>query len=148
MNIKAGLISGFVATIVLSILMVMKAKMGMMPDLNAIKMLAGMMHAPLLMGWVAHFMIGTVVWGLLFAALVDKLPGGVMASAILFSIGAWLMMMLGPMPMAGAGLFGMHIGMMAPVATLMLHLIWGVVLGFSYQRLTKNEIGHVAGHTA
>jgi hypothetical protein len=148
MNIKAGLISGFVATIVLSILMVMKAKMGVMPDLNAIKMLAGMMHAPLLMGWVAHFMIGTVVWGLLFAALVDRLPGGVMTSAIVFSMGAWLMMMLGPMPMAGAGLFGMHIGMMAPVATLMLHIIWGVVLGFSYQRLTKNEAGHVVGHAA
>ena len=148
MNIKAGLISGFVATIVLSVLMVMKAKMGVMPDLNAIKMLAGMMHAPLPMGWVAHFMIGTVVWGLLFAALVDRLPGGVMASAIVFSIAAWLMMMLGPMPMAGAGLFGMHIGMMAPVATLMLHIIWGVVLGFSYQRLTKKEVGHVAGHAA
>lgn len=148
MNIKAGLISGFVATVVLSVLMVMKAKMGVMPDLNAIKMLAGMMHAPLPMGWVAHFMIGTVVWGLLFAALVDKLPGGVMASAIVFSIAAWLMMMLGPMPMAGAGLFGMHIGMMAPVATLMLHIIWGVVLGFSYQRLTKKEVEHVAGHAA
>ncbi len=139
MNIKAGLLSGFIATIVLSVLMVMKAKMGVMPDLNAIKMLAGMMHGPMLMGWVAHFMIGTVVWGLLFAALVNKLPGGVMSSAIIFSIGAWLLMMIGPMPMAGAGLFGLNIGMMAPVATLMLHLIWGVVLGFSYQRLSQNQ---------
>ncbi len=139
MNIKAGLLSGFIATIVLSVLMVMKAKMGVMPDLNAIKMLAGMMHGPMLMGWVAHFMIGTVVWGLLFAALVNKLPGGVMSSAIIFSIGAWLLMMIGPMPMAGAGLFGVNIGMMAPVATLMLHLIWGVVLGFSYQRLSQNQ---------
>lgn len=139
MNIKAGLLSGFIATIVLSVLMVMKAKMGVMPDLNAIKMLAGMMHGPMLMGWVAHFMIGTVVWGLLFAALVNKLPGGVMSSAIIFSIGAWLLMMIGPMPMAGAGLFGLNLGMMAPVATLMLHLIWGAVLGFSYQRLSQNQ---------
>jgi len=44
MNIKAGLISGLVATVVLSILMVIKTKMGIMPELNAIKMLAGMMH--------------------------------------------------------------------------------------------------------
>jgi len=139
MNIKAGVVSGFIATVVLSVLMVMKAKMGVMPDLNAIKMLAGMMHGPMFMGWVAHFMIGTVVWGLLFAALVNKLPGGVMSSAIIFSIGAWLLMMIGPMPMAGAGLFGLNIGMMAPVATLMLHLIWGAVLGFSYQRLSQNQ---------
>ncbi len=136
MNIKAGVISGFIATVVLSIVMVMKAKMGVMPELNAIKMLAGMMGAPLIMGWVAHFMIGTVVWGVLFAALVNKLPGGIMASAISFSVLAWIMMMIGPMPMAGAGLFGMNLGMMAPIATLMLHIIWGVVLGLSYQRLT------------
>ncbi len=133
MNIKAGIISGFIATVVLSILMVAKAKMGIMPDLNAIKMLAGMMGAPLIMGWVAHFIIGTVIWGLLFAALVNKLPGGIMSSAIIFSILAWLMMMIGPMPMAGAGLFGMHLGIMAPVATLMLHIIWGIVLGISYK---------------
>ncbi|MDT8282338.1 MAG: hypothetical protein RQ982_05920 [Gammaproteobacteria bacterium] len=136
MNIKAGLISGFIATVVLSILMVVKEKMGIMPDINAIKMLAGMMSAPLIMGWVAHFLIGTVIWGLLFAALVDKLPGSILSSAIIFSIGAWFMMMIGPMPMAGAGLFGLQLGMMAPVATLMLHIIWGIVLGVSYKRLS------------
>ena len=138
MNIKAGIISGFVATIVLSLLMVAKAKMGLMPELNAIKMLAGMMNTPLIMGWVAHFMIGTIIWGILFALLVDKLPGGIMSSAIIFSIIAWIMMMIGPMPMAGAGLFGMQlgIGMMAAVATLVLHLIWGIVLGLVYKEVS------------
>lgn len=136
MNIKAGLISGFIATVVLSLIMMVKTKMGVMPDLNAVKMLADMMHAPLIMGWLAHFMIGTLIWGLLFTALVDKLPGSTLVSAILFSIAAWFMMMIGPMPMAGAGLFGLKLGMMAPVATLMLHLIWGVVLGISYKRFS------------
>jgi len=136
MNIKAGLISGFIATLVLSLIMVMKAKMGLMPELNAIKMLAGMMHAPLIMGWVAHFMIGTVVWGLLYSLAVRMLPGGVMGSALIFSVIAWMMMMVGPMPMAGAGLFGLKLGAMAPVATLMLHLIWGAVLGLSYKKIT------------
>ncbi len=135
MNIKAGLISGFVATVVLSILMIAKAKMGVMPELNAIKMLADMMSASLVMGWIAHFMIGTVVWGVLFAVLVKKLPGGVIVSAIIFSTAAWLMMMIGPMPMAGAGLFGTNLGIMAPIATLMLHIIWGFVLGLTYQKL-------------
>ena len=137
MNIKAGIISGFVATIALSIIMVIKTKMGVMPELNAIKMLAGMMGSSLVMGWVAHFIIGTLVWGILFALLVNKLSGGVMLSAILFSIVAWLIMMIGPMPMAGEGLFGLNIGMMAPVATLMLHIIWGVVLGLVYKRVDQ-----------
>ncbi len=134
MNIKAGLIAGFMATVVLSIVMIIKAKLGVMPELNAIKMLAGMIGAPLVMGWVAHFVIGTLVWGILFAALVNRLPGSMIVSAIIFSIGAWLLMMVGPMPMAGAGMFGLNLGIMAPIATLMLHLIWGVVLGFTYQR--------------
>ncbi|GMR15025.1 MAG: hypothetical protein BMS9Abin30_0642 [Gammaproteobacteria bacterium] len=135
MNIKAGVISGFTATVVLSILMVMKAGMGIMPELNVIKMLAGMMNAPLAMGWVAHFTIGTFVWGILFAALVNKLPGGPMKSAIIFSIGVWILMMIGPLPMAGAGLFGLKMGIMAPVATLVLHLIWGAALGWTYKKV-------------
>jgi len=136
MNIKAGIISGFVATAVLSVVMIAKAKMGVMPELNAIKMLAGMMGSPLVMGWVAHVMIGTLVWGILFSAVVNKLPGGIISSALIFSIIAWLLMMVGPMPMAGAGLFGLNLGIMAPIATLMLHLIWGVVLGLTYKRFS------------
>ena len=139
MNIKAGIISGFVATVVLSALMVIKTMMGVMPELNAVKMLADMMGAPMMMGWVAHFAIGTLVWGTLFALLVNKLPGGTVVSAIIFSIGAWLMMMIGPMPMAGAGLFAMNMGMMAPIATLMLHLIFGVALGLTYKKLAASQ---------
>jgi len=33
------------------------------------------------------------------------------------------------MPMAGAGFFGMQMGLMAPIMTLVLHLIFGAVLG-------------------
>jgi hypothetical protein len=38
--------------------------------------------------------------------------------------------------MAGAGLFGVKLGMIAPVMTLILHLIWGAVLGYTYGKLT------------
>ena len=44
------------------------------------------------------------------------------------------MMMIVIMPMAGAGLFGMNMGVMAPVMTLMLHVIFGAVLGLVYGR--------------
>jgi hypothetical protein len=84
-NIKAGVISGFVATVVLSALMVMKDMMGVMPELNAVHMMADMMKQPMAMGWVAHFMIGTIVWGGLFAVLVNKLLGSNLVSAIIFS---------------------------------------------------------------
>jgi hypothetical protein len=37
MNVKAGLIAGFIATVALSILMIAKSSMGLMPQLNPIQ---------------------------------------------------------------------------------------------------------------
>ena len=47
-------------------------------------------------------------------------------------------MMIAVMPMSGAGLFGMSLGMVAPAMTLMLHLVFGVILGFTYQKLPSS----------
>lgn len=135
MNIPKAIFAGFVATLVLSVLMIFKAMMGLMPDLNVIKMLAHMMHAAPVMGWVAHFVIGAIIWGIAFALLFNTLPGkAAWLKGILFAIGAWLLMMIVVMPMAGAGLFGLHLGIMAPVMTLVLHIIFGAVLGGVYGR--------------
>jgi hypothetical protein len=38
-------------------------------------------------------------------------------------------MMLAVMPMAGVGMFGMNLGMVAAVMTIMLHVIYGAVPG-------------------
>ena len=140
-----AMIAGFVATVVLSALMLIKSMMGVMPQLDLPTMLAGMAHH--LMGlpanpavaWVLHFLIGTVVWGIGFALLYKVLPGrGAVGKGIVFGALAWLLMMLIPMPMAGAGLFAMKMGMMAPVMTLVLHLIWGAVLGATYGALGRS----------
>jgi hypothetical protein len=48
----------------------------------------------------------------------------------------WSLMMIVLMPMAGAGMFAMSLGVMAPMMTLVLHLIFGAVLGWTYGRLT------------
>lgn len=134
-----AMLAGFIATVVLSALMLMKSMMGVMPGLDVIRMLTGMAHnlmglpASPAVGWLLHFMIGTVLWGIGFAVLYNVLPGRSPAiKGIVFGLLAWLLMMLLPMPMAGAGLFGLKMGMMAPVMTLLLHVIWGVVLGASF----------------
>ena len=134
-----SMVAGFIATVVLSLLMLMKGAAGLMPALNPIAMLTDMAHAKMgmppspIIGWVAHFMIGTILWGILFKLLYSWLPGGnALLKGASFSVLAWLMMMILPMPMAGAGLFGMKLGMMAPVMTLMMHLVWGAVLGYTY----------------
>ena len=78
-------------------------------------------------------MIGSALWGALFAWLDPTLPGeSHWLKGIVFAAGAWLIMMIAMMPMAGAGLFGAHLGMTASVMTLMLHIIFRFVLGAVY----------------
>ena len=140
-----AMIAGFIATVVLSILMLLKSMMGVMPGLDLISMLARMAHTMMgmpdtpMVGWVIHFLIGTVLWGVLFALLFKSLPGSApVVKGMAFGVLAWLVMMLIPMPLAGAGLFGMHMGIMAPMMTLVLHLIWGAVLGATYGALSRS----------
>jgi Family of unknown function (DUF6789) len=134
--------AAFVATAVLSLLMFAKGMMGLMPELNVIKMLGGMAHEMMgvggpAVGWALHFIIGVLIFGTLFEKLNDKLPGGSQTmKGIAFGVAAWLVMMVAVMPMVGAGMFGkgLGIGMVAPVMTLMLHLIYGAVLGIFYAK--------------
>ena len=55
---------------------------------------------------------------------------------IIFGVFAWLMMMVLFMPAAGAGLFGNKIGIVAPVVMLGMHSSYGAVLGATYGLLT------------
>ncbi|MGE0653060.1 MAG: DUF6789 family protein, partial [Alphaproteobacteria bacterium] len=68
-HLGIGLAAGFAATLVLSILMLMKQRMRLMPDLDIIDMISGMMGGSVVVGWIGHFMVGTVVYGLVYAWL-------------------------------------------------------------------------------
>ena len=139
-NLKEGFVAGFVATIVLSALMIMKQMMGLMPELDIAKMLAGIVGAPTpIVGWVIHFIIGTFIWGGLFTVFDARLPGGHVINGMIFGTLAWVLMMVIAMPMAGAGPFGLNLGIMAPVMTLVLHLVYGAVLGWVYGALLRRS---------
>lgn len=146
-GIAKGVIAGFVATVVLSALMLMKSAMGLMPELDVIAMLGGMMGTGAFMGWMAHFVIGSILWGGFFAVVAPNLPGrSLWLKGMTFGVGAWILMMVAVMPMAGAGPFGANLGMAAPVMTLMLHVIFGAVLGSVYAALQHREGGHKYAH--
>ncbi|MDA3920115.1 MAG: hypothetical protein PF501_05475 [Salinisphaera sp.] len=130
-----GLLAGFCATLVLSAFMIAKTFLGIPPPMSVIHLLAGLGHhlfgtpaAPIL-GWVAHFAIGTVAWGLIFAALYARLPGSPIVKGLVFGTGAWVLMMIILMPLAGKGLFAAGAGPAVAIATLILHWIYGVALG-------------------
>lgn len=90
------------------------------------------------MGWAAHFMIGVIGYGLAYALVFSNLQiGGHILRGLTLGIVGWLVMMLMVMPMMGAGLFGLQMpsGIMVPVATLILHAIFGIVLGAVFGKL-------------
>jgi hypothetical protein len=148
-----GLIAGLIATVALSALMILKMTLGLLPEFDAVAMLAGIGHGYLglpatpAVGWMAHLILGTVVWGLLFAGLQGVLPGRTaLAKGLVFGVLAWLAMMIVFMPLAGAGLFALALGLPVTVATLVLHLIYGAVLGGVYGRSRPPEAARRAYH--
>ena len=145
--IGRGIAAGFVATVALSAMMLMKHSMGLMPELDPIAMITAMAGASSpAVGWIGHFVIGSIFWGVGFAIVSPYLPGSYRLRGIIFAAGAWLMMMLMLMPMAGAGLFGLGLGMMVPVATLAMHVVFGLVLGGIYGLLSAKQLS-AAGYS-
>ena len=74
-NVGRGIFAGLAATAALSMIMVAKGMMGLMPQLNVIAMLGSMMNATPAVGWGVHVMIGIIAWGTGFAVVCDMLPG-------------------------------------------------------------------------
>ena len=140
LNVQAGLIAGFIATVVLSIVMIAKSSVGLLPQLNPIEDIVHVvgrltgMTLPLPFGWIGHFALGTVAWGIIYAALQASLPGTPVVKGLVFGALAWLAQMIFFMPLAGNGLFALSLGPQATVATLVLHLIYGAALGVAYAK--------------
>lgn len=129
-----GVIAGFVATAVIAILLALQAETGFMPQQDMIGMLTEIMgSSSRLVGWSMHFLLGSVVWGGLFSWLDPYLPGEQRwLKGLAFGVGAWLLMMLIVMPMTGNGLFAIIAGPKMQFMSLVLHLVYGGVLGLVY----------------
>jgi hypothetical protein len=137
-----GMVAGLIATLVLSAIMVMKSMMGLMSQLDVIALISNMANNYMSLprspvtGWSIHFMVGILVYGLGFVLLHSVLPGRTeTVKGISLAILGWAIMMLILMPMAGKGLLGLSIGIIAPIATFILHIIFGAVLGWTYAKL-------------
>lgn len=129
-TIKSIAGGGLAATAVMTMMMLVAPMMGM-PEMPIGKMLAGFMGIPEALGWMAHFMIGTMLAAGFVLVLRDKLPGNNVVKGVLFAIIPFLMAQLVVMPMMGAGIFSMNTPapMLMVMGSLMGHIVYGVVLG-------------------
>jgi hypothetical protein len=136
-NTLKGLLAGLVATIVLSAVMLLNSSMGFYPQADLIRLLRnlGTLTAP--SAWMDHFIIGVVVWGLLFACYdAVAMRPAYWLKGIIFGVFAWLVMMMAFLPLAGSGFLGSKLENTTLVGLLILHLIYGAVLGGAYTLLS------------
>jgi hypothetical protein len=136
-SIARGLLAGLIATVVVSLLMLLKQAIGFMPNVNLVMELAyALGQRGALAGWTAHFLIGVLAWGMLFVWFDRNLRFPHWVNGLFFGSIVWLGVMLLVLPAAGHGPFGSRgLALGTPTVTLFLHWIYGAVLGSVYAQL-------------
>lgn len=137
-SIKSALVAGLIATAAMTIFTFMAPLMGFEMDIP--KMLSNAMGTPIIVGWIVHFMIGEIL-ALNFAAIFlrETNKPADFKSGALFGLIPWFIAQVMVMPimsvLAGgsytAGLFSGSA--MIAMASLIGHLIYGVILGGIYK---------------
>lgn len=129
-TIWIGLVAGFIATVILSGMMLMKNTMGLMPQFDMISMMAGLMNTSHAMAWVVHFIVGTVLYGGVFGWWAPLVGGDAYwLKGLVWGAVGWFIASTVMLPMAGNGPFGIKLGAMMPVMSLMMHAVFGLILG-------------------
>ncbi len=128
-EIKTAVTGGIAGTVVMTLMMMFVAPMltGMPMDIAA--MLGGMLGG-YTMGMIAHIMMGVVIFPIAYVIAYNFLPGTPIVKGLSFGAILWIGAVVVVMPMAGAGFLMSNIGgMMAVLAALMGHLVYGGLLG-------------------
>jgi hypothetical protein len=142
-----GVVAGAVATAALSLLMVTPALGQETATIAVLDRVAGfLLHGlgyepiPRLAGWLWHFFIGTVWWGILFSLLRPILPGlRCWVKGLSFGVGAGLLMLLMVMPLTAAGALGTDFNLLDSLMLVPLHMVYGVILGTVYGWLVPRQ---------
>ena len=132
-NFQKVVTAGVAGTLAMTIVMLIGPMIGM-PKMDMGIMLGTMnpmMELPYFLGWVMHFIIGTILTFIYAAFLFDKLPTEGWMKGAIYSIIPFLVMQMMLGPMMGMPFFsGGEI--MAIIGSLLSHLAYGSVMGFVY----------------
>jgi uncharacterized membrane protein YagU involved in acid resistance len=130
-NLTKLFLGGLAGTAVMTLMMYFVAPMMLGQPMDIATMLGSVMGGSWALGMVAHFMNGAVIFPLVFAFVAASLlPGSATVKGVGWGVVLWLVAQLVVMPMMGAGVFSANAGgMMAAVASLMGHVVYGGLLG-------------------
>ncbi len=129
-TVKA-ILGGFVGTIAMTLMMYLVAPMMLGRPMDVAAMLGGMLGGSWMMGMVGHLINGTVIFPLLYAYLLYRiLPGFPWVKGMIWGLILWFLSQALITPMMGGGMFSAKAGgLMAVMASLIAHAIYGVLLG-------------------
>ena len=145
--IVRGIAAGFVATCVLSVLILIKQ---WLPQLDTITVMDSVarelaMAAGLpvpLAGWLWHFIVGCLVWGWMYAVMEPIVPGRrPVIKGLYFGFMVTLLVWFAVLPLAGAGMFGMQLSLVQPFVSMAQSLLYGLVLAVTYDRMSYQPPG-------
>ncbi|MGZ9099541.1 MAG: DUF6789 family protein [Brevundimonas sp.] len=146
-RVQKGIIAGVAATIAVSALEAANLYFGPWA-VSFPRLLSVMLQTPdlMLVGWIAHFVVGAFVLGPVFGILCPRLPTDTPESkGILFAVGAFIVMGLTVAPLVGlaggrpVGIFFMQAGFGTLAWMIATHAVYGIVLGSVYGRLVERE---------
>jgi uncharacterized membrane protein YagU involved in acid resistance len=130
-NWGKAVVAGLVGTVVMTAIGLWVAPMMGIPRMNPAEMLAGAMGGNALLGWVGHFMIGSIL-AVIYAAVAPALPGPPAVRGAIYGLAPWLVAMVMVMPMMGMPAFGGAAAI--AMGSLIGHLVYGAVVGAIYGR--------------
>jgi uncharacterized membrane protein YagU involved in acid resistance len=142
-----GIAAGLVATCVLSVLILIKQ---WLPQLDTIAVMDSIAHEFALSaglptpfaGWLWHFIIGSLVWGWMYAVMEPILPGRrPMIKGLYFGFMVTLLVWFAVLPLVGAGMFGLHLSMIQPLVSMAQSLLFGLVLAVTYDWMSHLRSG-------
>lgn len=138
--------AGIIGTGVMTLFMMIAPMMGM-PKMSAPQMLSDMLGVPIAVGWIMHFMIGTIfatTYVFYIAHLLRKIDNRVLRGAvfgIIVFVFAQIMMkimamMMPPMPATEGSMMLMIVG------SLLGHIVFGITVA-----LTAKVVHQYSGNT-
>ena len=128
-NIGRAIFAGIIGTIAMTAVGLWVAPLMGIPPMNPANMVAGAMGGVLVLGWAAHFGIGSVL-AVVYSAVASAIPGSPAAAGALYGVAPWLLAQVVVMPMMGMPLFSGSAAM--AIGSLIGHLVYGGVVGAAY----------------
>jgi len=128
-NSKA-ILGGIVGTIAMTLMMMYLAPMMTGAPMDIAAMLGNMLGGST-MGMIAHLIMGIIVFPMIYVLMIYHLvPGPPLVRGLVYGVLLWAAAVVVVMPIAGAGVLMSNVGgMMAVIAALIGHLVYGGLLG-------------------